>query len=112
MNIYPTLADLCGLPVGNHLSGTTLRPLLADVNAKWTRPAITTHGRGNHAVRQGKWRYIRYADGSEELYDRSQDPNEWTNLSGDSFSDTRRALAKHLPALADEAPDAPRDPKK
>jgi hypothetical protein len=33
-------------------------------------------------VRSEDWRYIRYADGSEELYDHRTDPNEWTNLAG------------------------------
>jgi arylsulfatase A-like enzyme len=110
MDIYPTLADLCGLPIGDHLSGVSLRPLLADVDASWEHPAITTHGRGNHAVRQEHWRYIRYADGSEELYDHRSDPNEWTNIaSKPSYLPIKQRLAAHLPALQDEAPDAPRD---
>lgn len=110
MDVYPTLADLCGLPVGDHLAGTSLRPLLTDVNAPWDRPAITTHGRGNHAVRKGRWRYIRYADGSEEVYDRSADPNEWTNLAAKSeFRSVKQDLAAFLPALADEAASAPFD---
>ena len=112
MNIYPTLADLCDLPVGDHLAGVSLRPLLADVDAAWDLPAITTHGRGNHAVRNGKWRYIRYADGSEELYDRTSDPNEWTNLAGDAkFRNVKQELAAFLPAADDEAQNAPFDPK-
>ncbi len=108
MDIYPTLADLCGLPVGDHLAGVSLRPLLADVNAQWNHPAITTHGRGNHAVRWMNWRYIRYQDGSEELYDRRLDPNEWKNVASNSeFRQVKQQLAAHLPALEDEAPDAP-----
>jgi len=111
MNIYPTLADVCGLPVDDHLAGVSLRPLLADVHASWNRPAITTYGRGNHAVRQGHWRYIRYADGSEELYDHSADPNEWTNLATNpEFRQVKQKLAGYLPALEDEAPNAPFDP--
>ena len=47
--------------------------------APW--PALTTHGPNNHAVRTERFRYIRYADGSEELYDMVADPNEWTNLA-------------------------------
>ena len=42
-----------------------------------------TYGRGNHAVRSERWRYIRYPDGSEELYDHGDDPHEWNNLAGD-----------------------------
>lgn len=110
MNIYPTLADLCGLPVGDHLAGVSLRPLLADVNAEWTHPAITTHGRGNHAVRWVNWRYIRYEDGSEELYDQHSDPNEWKNVaSKPQFRQVKQELAAHLPALKNEVPNAPRD---
>ena len=40
-----------------------------------------TYGLGNHAVRTDRWRYIRYADGTEELYDHENDPNDWTNLA-------------------------------
>ncbi|QEF98947.1 hypothetical protein Mal15_30050 [Stieleria maiorica] len=43
-----------------------------------------TYQRGNHAVRSDRWWYIRYADGSEELYDHDADPNERTNLAGDN----------------------------
>jgi len=40
-----------------------------------------TMGKGNHAVRSDRWRYIRYKDGSQKLYDHSMDPWEWTNLA-------------------------------
>ena len=43
-------------------------------------PAITTHNHDNHGIRTEDWRYIRYADGSEELYNMKSDPNEWNNL--------------------------------
>jgi arylsulfatase A-like enzyme len=72
---------------------------------------VTTRGRGNHAVRSQRWRYIRYQDGSEELYDHDADPNEWTNLAAHAASARRTAavraeLRRALPAT--EAPDAPR----
>ena len=108
MDIYPTLADLCDLPIGEHLEGVSLRPLLDNPQARWPRPAITTHGRHNHAVRSERWRYIRYADGSEELYDHWVDPLEWTNLAGDArHAEVKRELAKWLPKV--NAPDAKRD---
>jgi arylsulfatase A-like enzyme len=81
--IYPTLADLTGLPVPEHIEGSSVRPLLVDPQNARDRVAVTTHGRGNHSVRDTHWRYIRYADGSEELYDHRSDPHEWTNLAGD-----------------------------
>jgi arylsulfatase A-like enzyme len=49
-------------------------PLLRDPDAAWEQPALMTQGRGNHAVRSRDWRYIRYADGTEELYDQRTDP--------------------------------------
>ncbi len=65
------------------IKGQSLVPLLEDPSRVWDRPAITTFGRGNHAVRSTRWRYIHYVDGSEELYDHDHDPHEWTNLAGD-----------------------------
>ena len=82
LDIYPTLIDLCGLPHRAELDGQSLIPLLRDPARPWERPAITTAGRGQHAARSDRWRYIRYSDGTEELYDHQHDPQEWTNLAG------------------------------
>lgn len=82
LDIYPTLVELAGLPARTDLEGLSLAPQLADPAATRERPAITSHNRGNHAVRSERWRFIHYADGSEELYDMRNDPNEWTNLAG------------------------------
>jgi hypothetical protein len=81
-------------------------PLLADPTAAWDRPAITTYGQNNHAVRSERWRYIRYHDGAEELYDHERDPNEWENLAADTrYDEIKREHAKWLPAtnVADTA---------
>jgi len=113
MNIYPTLSDLCGLPVGKHLDGVTMRSLLRNVNAPWDHYALTTHGRGNHAVRSTRWRYIRYADGSEELYNHRNDPNEWKNLADNpEFESIKRKLKKIMPKPGDEKENAPRDKRR
>lgn len=99
MSIYPTLCNLAGLSVPQHVEGANIAPLLHDVTAKWDRPALTTHGKQNHAVRSEKWRYIRYANGDEELYDEEQDPLEWKNLAGDAnYASVKTELAKWLPA--------------
>lgn len=106
MSIFPTLSELSGLPVPTHVERASIRALLADPGARWDRPALTTHGFGNHAVRSALWRYIRYEDGSEELYDERRDPFEWTNLAGDRKHDQVKAeLSKFFPTV-----NAPRGP--
>lgn len=82
LDIYPTLSKLCGLPDPQDVEGHSLIPQLQDADAKREWPAITTHNHDNHGIRSRDWRYIQYADGSEELYDLVRDPNEWTNLAG------------------------------
>lgn len=81
IDLFPTLNELCNLPQVEGLDGRSLVPLLKDPSQSWDRPALTTHGRGNHALRTEQYRYIRYADGSEELYDHKVDPHEWHNIS-------------------------------
>jgi arylsulfatase A-like enzyme len=98
MSIYPTLTDLAGIPTPPHVQGQSIRPLLADPSAPWDRPAVTTYEFNNHAVRTEGWRYIRYADGGEELYDEAKDPYEWTNLAADpSLAAKKAELAELLP---------------
>ncbi len=83
LDIYPTLGDLAGLPAQPGLEGHSLAPQLEDPQAPRAWPAITTHNHDNHGIRTENWRYIHYADGSEELYDMINDPHEWNNLAGD-----------------------------
>lgn len=100
LDIFPTLLALCDLPARDDLEGHSLLPQLKDATAPRDWPAITTHNQGNHAVRTEDWRYIRYADGSEELYDMRNDPHEWTNLAGDErHAGAKRDLAKWLPKI-------------
>ena len=99
MSIYPTLTGLAGIKTPAHVEGRSIRSLLADPQAAWDEPALTTFGFKNHAVRSEGWRYIRYANGDEELYDERQDPYEWTNLAGKpEYADRIRELARRLPA--------------
>jgi choline-sulfatase len=106
LDIFPTLLALAGLPARPDLDGLSLTPQLTDAAAPRDRPAVTTHNPGNHSVRSERWRYIRYADGSDELYDRTADPNEWTNLAGRADSaGVKRELAGWLPKA--DAPHAP-----
>lgn len=98
MDVFPTLTDICGLPPKKECEGVSLRPLLANPKAKWDRAALTTYGRANHSVRTERWRYIRYSDGTEELYDRAQDPLEWKNLAGEpKYASVKKEHARWLP---------------
>lgn len=97
VDLYPTLVDLCGLPVRGDLEGRSLRPLLADPAAPWDHAAYTVNARNqqpfNLAVSTGQYRYIEYAgaDRPAELYDLQADPREWTDLAG---------IPQHAGALA------------
>ena len=98
MDIYPTLAELAGLPIPEYLEGRSLLPLLKNPDATWDSAAITTASFRNHSVRTSRYRFTRYADNSEELYDLETDPHEWNNLIGQAdISSLRDALAEWLP---------------
>lgn len=98
LDIYPTLVELCGLPEREGLQGHSLMPQLKDSTAERIHPAITTHNHDNHGIRSENWRYIIYADGSEELYDMKADPNEWTNLAGEEkYSEVIAEHRKFIP---------------
>jgi arylsulfatase A-like enzyme len=100
LDLYPTLTELAGLPARSGLEGHSIVPQLKDPNAPREFPAITTQDLNNTAVRTERWRYIRYYDGGEELYDEQADPNEWTNLAADpKYADTKKELAKWLPKV-------------
>jgi choline-sulfatase len=100
LDLYPTLAELANLPAKDGIEGHSLLPQLRDAKSERQWPAITTHNQNNHAVRSERWRYIHYADGSEELYDLVGDPNEWTNLARDpKHVGTIQDLAAWLPKV-------------
>jgi len=108
LDIYPTLIDLCGLPARNDLEGISLLPQLQKAETHRERPAITSHNQGNHGVRSTNWRYIHYADGTEELYDMQRDPHEWHNLANNT--EYAAVIAEHrqwLPKIdVGPAPDS------
>jgi iduronate 2-sulfatase len=101
VDIFPTLADLSGLEVPDHLQGVSLRPLLEHperIGRK--RYAYSVVSRGpqlGYALRNQRWRYGKWPDG-EELYNLTTDPNEKQNLAGnpdvaEQLNEFRQALA-------------------
>ena len=100
IDLYPTLAELSGLEPPSDLDGESLVRLLRDPDGERNTAAVTSRQGQHHAIRTERWRYIRYADGSEELYDHATDSTEWNNLAGDEAHDeTKRELAEQLRGL-------------
>jgi len=100
LDLYPTLVDLAELPANPENEGESLKPVLDGSDKTSDSVAITSYGYGNHAIRDERYRYIYYIDGTEELYDHQKDPNEWQNLADDSnYDEVKRRLAEYLPAV-------------
>jgi arylsulfatase A-like enzyme len=98
MDLYPTLVDLANLPANPRNEGQSVVPLLNDPQATGFDASVTTHAYNNHAVRTERWRYIRYADGTEELYDHWTDPHELHNLADRAqYDEVIQRLRRHLP---------------
>ena len=107
LDIYPTLLELCGIDASRlGLEGNSLVMLLENPRTPWKQPALTTFARNDHSLRSERWRYIRYRDGSEELYDHEHDALEWTNLAADPhYAPVKADLARWLPKVnAERAP--------
>jgi arylsulfatase A-like enzyme len=99
IDLYPTLIDLCDLPANPKNDGRSFAPLLHDPDMEWNHPTLTTYGRGNHRIYDGRYSYITYR-GGEELYDHQDDPMEWTNLARNSeYVDIKSRLKACLPRI-------------
>jgi arylsulfatase A-like enzyme len=94
IDLYPTLAQACGVDAPKRLDGQSLLPLLRAPSQVTGRVLPTFFDRGNFSLRTTRWRYLRYANGEEELYDLQADPNEWTNLANDpQHAELKKRLA-------------------
>jgi len=91
VDLFPTLAEVCHLPVQDNLSGVSLVPLLSKPDQSTNRAVLTTVDEGNYALTISGWRYLRYRGGEEELYNTETDAHEWRNLA--SLPEYRTQLA-------------------
>ncbi|MES2693144.1 MAG: sulfatase [Verrucomicrobiota bacterium] len=106
LDVYPTLMSLCGIPrpTTHTLDGIDLTALLRGTTKVRGAPVLSTYGPGCHSIRDERFRYTRYRNGADELYDHQADPNEWTNLAGQlPFADVKNRLARLLPTA--DAPE-------
>lgn len=99
LDLGPTLLELCGIDPLPQDQGQSLLAVVDDPTRADDRPAVMTWLEGNHAVRRGPWRYIRYRTGEIELYDHRVDPDELTNLAADpAHREVIDQLDPYLPA--------------
>ena len=103
IDIYPSLAELCGLNIPSHCQGKSLARLFNHPDSE-VHDAVYCLKSGGHLIRTKRWAYIEYRDGSCELYDMKNDPRQFTNLAiDDGYSrerqDMKQLLAKKLAAI-------------
>ncbi len=112
IDLYPTLADVCGLPIPKELEGVSLRPVLDDPAAKVRPVAISQYPRNDageslmgYSIRDDRWRLTLWRDRADnsihatELYDEVGDPHETVNVAGKpEHAEVVARLAKFLPA--------------
>jgi iduronate 2-sulfatase len=116
VDLFPTFTELCGLTgdhrknvSGGRLGGYSLSPFLTDPGTSdWEGPdgALSIVGNGlnredamkqTYSYRTKDWRYIRYMDGTEELYDHRKDPLEWENLAGkNNYQEKKQELNQEM----------------
>ncbi|MEO1257756.1 MAG: sulfatase [Bacteroidota bacterium] len=106
LDIYPTLVELCQLPERIDLDGHSLTPLLKNPEQNIARPIITTYDYGDYSIRHENWHLIKYIDGSEELYNLTNDPEEWYNLANaDSLTEIKNKLIAFIPKKRVDLPE-------
>lgn len=104
MDVYPTLAELCGLTLPSGPEGHSFASLLQNPKAAWAHPALSVARvpRGfARAIRTDRWRYAEYPDGAM-LLDHQADPHERTNLASDpqhasTVQELKAQLGKAIP---------------
>ncbi len=102
LDIYSTLAELCGLPLPEGTEGVSLVPLLNNPDLEWDKPAYSVWSEDGNtlhgvAIRTEKWRYVEFGQNGENgamLFDPKADPLEMKNLADDpQYANARAALS-------------------
>jgi iduronate 2-sulfatase len=121
VDLYPTIADYCGVKAPHALAGQSWRPLLGNPSANGREAAFTLVVRGAHygqAIRTERWRFIQWSDGAAELYDHENDPEETHDVSqapahAALIAEFGVRLKKTVPfQTATNSPEEPRAKKK
>jgi arylsulfatase A-like enzyme len=109
IDLYPTLADLCGLPANPENDGRSFAELLRNPDMEWRYPTLTTNSYKDHRIYDGRYSYISHGTRkAEQLYDHQTDPMEWENLAANpAFEEIKVRLRQHLPKH--DEPESPRN---
>jgi arylsulfatase A-like enzyme len=111
IDIYPTLADVCGLPKPKDVEGVSLKPVLEDASAQVRPVAISQYPRNDagkslmgYSIRDDRWRLTLWRDRKDntihatELYDEANDPHETVNVAAKAeHAEVIARLTKFLP---------------
>ena len=98
VDIFPTACQLTGLAVPDSVQGKSLVPILRDPHAMVKAAALSIHK--GYSLRTRHWHYMRYNDGTSELYDMRSDPNEFTNQA--EAEPQEKSVQKRLDAQLDQ----------
>ncbi len=103
VDIYPSLCELCGIPVPAHLQGSSFTPLLENPQSAWKDAAFSRY-QNSESIKTDRYRYTEYYDDSGAcisamLYDHKKDPHENVNVAGHpDYRETALVLAEKLGA--------------
>ena len=104
VDLYPTVAELCGLDLPNHLEGNSLVPLLEDPGRAWEERAYS-YCNADRSVRDARFRYIVWKQGGHALYDHHSDPSEHYNLADDAgYAEVVRRMWTWIKAMPEPGP--------
>jgi uncharacterized sulfatase len=101
VDLYPTMADFCGLKLPHEVAGVSLRSVLESPEVKVKEAAFTLVTRGprlyGQSIRTVRWRLTKWSDDQVQLYDHDLDPEELQDVAS-KHPDIVRTLAKQLAA--------------